>query len=137
MQRRYFTLMEVMIAALILTISVVGAMTVIGTARSNMLREERRWAREHILGNVMEFYLLAGPENTPPDGLLPDGYSASCDLYNVEDGIPDEAMESIRYWRLGEFYVRIYNPQGDLIAEQSVRKIIKEDDVDYQSLGAK
>ena len=125
-----------MIAALILTLSVVGTMTVIGTARANMLREERRWQREHILGNVMEFYLLAGPNNALPEGLLPTGYSASCELYNVEDGIPDEAMESIKKWRLGEFHVKVYNPQGELIAEQAVRKIIKEDDVDYTSLGA-
>lgn len=129
--------MEVMIAALILALTVVGSVASIGTARANLLREERRWSREHLMNNVMEFCLMAGAGNPLPAGLLPDGFSATCELYNVEEGIPEEAQESIRGWRLGEFRVRIYDRQGNLMAEQAVRKIIKETDVDYTSLGAR
>lgn len=136
MGRHRFTLMEVMIAALILAMSVASAVGVIGTARANMLREERRWEREHAMGNAMEFFLLAGPENTLPPEALPEGYAAECVLFNVEENIPEEAMESIRGWRLGEFQVRLYAPGGRMADEQQVRKIIKEEDVDYRSLGA-
>lgn len=52
MRRHPFTLMEVMIAALVLTLSVVATMSIVGTSRSKLLREERRWAKEHYLLNL-------------------------------------------------------------------------------------
>lgn len=132
---RPFTLMEVMIAALILAMSVAATTAIVGTARANMLREQRRWLREHLLTNAVEFYLACGPDAMPPDGLLPDGYGCSCELFDVED-LPEDALESIREWRLGEYHIVVYDQSGNVFAEQSVRKILKEDDMGYNSLGA-
>lgn len=136
MRKKPFTLMEVMIAALILAMSVVATMSVVGTNRASVLKEERRWSREHYLTNAMEFYLAAGPAETIPDYLLPEGWRADCELNDIEDGLPDAALESIREWRLGEFVVRLYDKSGNLVAEQAVRKIIREEDVDYTGMGA-
>lgn len=127
--------MEVMIAALILAMSVAATTAIVGTARANMLREQRRWLREHLLTNAVEFYLACGPDAMPPDGLLPDGYGCSCELFDVED-LPEDALESIREWRLGEYHIVVYDQSGNVFAEQSVRKILKEDDMGYNSLGA-
>ncbi len=128
--------MEVMIAALILTLSVVATMSIVGTARSNILREERRWTREHLTTNAAEFFLLAGPEGQLVDGLIPSDYSATCELYNVDEGLPEDALESINQWRLGEFHIQLFDKQGDLVEEQRVRKIVKEDDLGYTEMGA-
>lgn len=132
---RPFTLMEVMIAALILAMSVAATTAIVGTARANMLREQRRWLREHLLANAAEFYLACGPDATPPDGLLPDGYTCACELFDVEE-LPEDALESIREWRLGEYHITVFDADGTVVAEQSVRKILKEDDLGYTSLGA-
>ncbi|MBR4125866.1 MAG: hypothetical protein IKR13_06645 [Victivallales bacterium] len=129
-----FTLMEVMIAALILAMSVAATTAIVGTARANMLREQRRWLREHLLTNAVEFYLACGPDATPPDDLLPEGYGCSCELFDVEE-LPEDALESIREWRLGEYHITVFAQGGDLIAEQSVRKILKEDDLGYNTMG--
>ncbi len=137
MRRHPFTLMEVMIAALVLTLSVVATMSIVGTSRSKLLREERRWAKEHYLLNVMEYYLATGPGASVPEVLLPAGWNASCTLVDVEDGLPDAAYDSIQGWRLCEFQVSLFNDKGDLVAEQSVRKILKEEDVGYVSMGAR
>ena len=126
--------MEVMIAALILATSVAATTAIVGTARANMLREQRRWLREHLLTNAVEFYLACGPDANPPDGLLLDCYTASCELFDVED-LPEDALESIREWRLGEYHVVVFDRAGNIFAEQSVRKILKEDDLGYNSLG--
>lgn len=125
-----------MIAALILAMSVVATMSVVGTNRASVLKEERRWTREHYLTNAMEFYLAVGPEAELPDYLLPEGWHAECELNDIEDGLPDAALESIREWRLGEFVVRLYDKDGNMVEEQYVRKIIREEDVDYASGGA-
>ncbi len=134
--RRPFTLLETMIAALILTLSAVATMGIIGTARANALRERRRWTREHALVNAAEFWLLAGPDRQLPEELLPEGYTATCELRSVEEDLPDQALESISEWRLGEYEIKILDQDGNVVAEQRIRKILKEDDMGYNSLGA-
>lgn len=128
--------MEVMIAALILALAATSTLSIVGTGRAKLLREERRWAKEHYLTNVVEFYLSVGPYEMVPVCLLPQGWKATCELFDVEDGLPDEAFESIRGWRLGEFHVCLYDDSGALVAEQYIRKILKEEDVGYESMGA-
>ncbi|MBP5300785.1 MAG: hypothetical protein J6Y80_05205 [Victivallales bacterium] len=128
--------MEVMIAALILAMSVAATTAIVGTARANMLREQRRWLREHLLANAVEFYLACGPDAIPPDGLLPDGYAATCEVFDVEE-LPEDALESIQEWRLGEYRITVADDKGGIFAQQNVRKILKEDDLGYTSMGAK
>ncbi len=135
MRRRPFTLMEVMIASLVLALSAVATMSIVGTSQAKVLREERRWGREHYLTNALEFYLACGPDADFPQELLPQGWYAECELFNVEDGLPDAAYESIQGWRLGEFRVRLYDENGKLVGEQSVRKLVKNEDVDYEPTG--
>ena len=63
------------------------------------------------------------------------GWRAECELFNVEEGLPEAAYESIQGWRLGEFRVRIYDGNGKLAGEQSVRKLVKDEDVGYEAMG--
>ncbi|NMA43392.1 MAG: hypothetical protein GX946_08415 [Oligosphaeraceae bacterium] len=128
MRKQHFTLMEVMIAATILAMSVVAGLGIVGAARSNLLRAEKRWGRQHILSQVAECYLLAGPRAIMPDGVLPQGFSSSCHLYTVDD-LPEDAQESIRGWLLGEFHIEVFDVSGKLMEELRVRKLVKEDDL--------
>ena len=129
--RKPFTLMEVMVASLILAFSVAATVSIVGTSQAKVLREERRWTREHYLSNALEFYLSTGPMGTPPTELFPAGWTAECELANVEEGLHEEALESISGWRMGEFRVWLYDDKGNLVGEQSVRKLVKNEDVDY------
>lgn len=129
MLKRYFTLMEVMIASTILAMSVVASLGIVGSARANLLRAQKRWARQHILSQASEAYLLGGPKVILPDGVLPQGFSARCYLYEVED-LPEEALEAIREWRLGEFHIQVFDVNGKLMEETRVRKLVKEEDLD-------
>ena len=134
-RKHCFTLMEVMIASLVLAISAVATMSIVGTSQAKLLREERRWGREHYLSNALEFFLACGPSADFPQELLPQGWRAECELFNVEEGLPEAAYESIQGWRLGEFRVRIYDGNGKLAGEQSVRKLVQDEDVGYEAMG--
>ena len=118
-----------MIASTILTMAVVASMGIVGSARSNLLRAQKRWARQHILSQVAEAYLLGGPRTVLPEGVLPQGFSASCQLYEVED-LHEEALVAIREWRLGEFHIQIFDVNGKLMEEVRVRKLVKEEDLE-------
>lgn len=129
MNRRHFTLMEVMVATTILALAVAATMGIVGSARATLLRAEKRWGRQHLLSQAVEYYLLAGSRAPLPDGLLPDGFSASCRLLAVED-IHEEAQVSIREWQLGEYHVQVFDVRGNLMEEARIRKLVRAEDLE-------
>ncbi len=129
LKKHNFTLMEIMVAAVILALSVVSTMGVLGNARSTLLRAEQRWAREHLLAQVTELYLLGGANTGFPEGLLPDGFYSTCELYQVED-IHEDAQEAINNWILCEYHIQLFDSANVKIAETNVRKVLKEEDVE-------
>ena len=124
--------MEVMIAALILTLGVVASMSIIGTAQARVARAERRRIRQHIMALVTECYLMGGPNVIFPDGMLPNGYTASCELLRVDD-LHDEAVDPINEWMLGEFFIQVFGPDGALVGENHVRKMLKAEDLGVEN----
>ena len=124
-----FTLMEIMVAATILSMSVAAILGILGSARSSLLRSRDRWNWQHQLTQATEAFLLGGPNAVMPDGLLQEGVSVSCELYEVED-IHEEALEHISEWLLGEFHIVLKDSEGRVKGENWVQKLIKEDDVE-------
>ena len=129
LRRHRFTLMEVMVAAVILALAVASTMGVLGNARSTLLRAEQRWAREHLLAQVTELYLLGGVNTGFPEGLLPEGFYSTCELYQVED-VHEDALEDINGWILCEYHITLFDATNVKIAETNVRKVLKEEDIE-------
>lgn len=124
-----FTLMEIMVAATILSMSVAAILGILGSARSSLLRSKDRWNWQHQLTQATEAYLLGGPNVTMPDGLLQEGVSVSCELSEVED-IHEEALEHVHQWMLGEYHIVLRDREGRIKGENWVQKLIKEDDLE-------
>ena len=59
--------------------------------------------------------------------ILPEGFSASCQLLEVDD-IHEDAMEAIDGWIIGEYMIEVFDKDGNRMTETHVRKILKEDD---------
>ena len=125
-----FTLMETMVAATILAFAVVSAMSILSGARSTLMRAEARWTRQHLLAQAAEVFLLGGPTAEIPEGVLPEGYSATCEVYAAEENVPEEALEAIRGWRLAEYHISVLDSSGVLVAETNLRKVLKEEDLE-------
>ena len=122
----HFTLLEVAIAAGILALAVVMSVSIMGGARSRILRAESRWGRQHLLSQAAELYLLGGPDADVPAGLLDEGFSCDCTLSLVADGALEEMAEAQEGWVLGRFHIRVFDPAGDLMAECEVEKLVRE-----------
>ena len=127
--RRRFTLLEVMIAAAILALAVVMTVSLLGGARARILRAERRWGRQRLLANAAELFLLGGPRAVEPDRWLPEGFSATCDLFRVEQGMTEEARQPIDGWVLGEFRIVVWDVAGNRMGETTVQKVIRDGDL--------
>jgi hypothetical protein len=118
-----------MIAATILAMAVAATAGIVGNARGTLLRARRRWQEQHLLTQAVEFYLLGGPNAPAIPNILPDGYSATCTVYPVED-LEESALEPIGGWILCEYAITLIGPDGNAIASTNVRKVLKEEDAE-------
>ena len=121
--------METMVAATILAFSVVAAMSILSGARATLLRAEQRWTRQHLTAQAAELFLLGGPSAEIPETLLPEGYSADCEVYAVDD-LSEDALEANRGWILAEYHIQVQDASGNNAGETFVRKVLKEDDLE-------
>ncbi len=127
-KRSRFTFLEIMVAVAILSASLAVVLTILGSSRSRLMRAERRWAGQHVLSNAVEFYLLAGTDAAIPGGVLPDGFSASCDLEAAED-LPEHAAEAVGGWMLGRYRIEVFNAGRQNVGEQIIEKVVLEEDL--------
>ena len=99
-KKHLFTLTEVMIATVVLGLAVAATAAIVSGAQSTVIKAENRWARQHLASNAAEFYLMAGPYGQMPADILPEGFSASCQLLEVDD--PNFQAQSGRPSRGGQ-----------------------------------
>ena len=121
-----FTLLEVLIAVAILGVSVAMIVSILAGARSRLMRAERDWARQHLMSQAAEWYLLAGVMTAPPAGLLPPGFSAQARLERVEE-LPEEVREPLDGWVLGRYVIGLTGRSGESLGELPIDKLVRED----------
>jgi len=122
-----FTLIEILIAMAILGVAIGMILSILGGSRSRILRAERNWARQHLVAQAAEWYLLTGPDAALPDGLLPKNFSAKCRLFQVE--LPEEAQEPMDGWVLGRYEITIYGLSREDVASITVEKLVRQEDL--------
>jgi len=120
-----FTLIEVLVAVLILGVSLTMILGILGTARARILRAESRWGREHHLTQAAEFFLLAGPDGEMPPDLFPQGFAAACQVVVAEE-LPVDGDQPINGWTLGRYDITVTGPDGETIGERRIEKLIDE-----------
>lgn len=87
-----FTLIEVVIALAILSLSLAGLFNLMGQSTKRISDAETEWREMHLLTQASEYFLLAGDESdlTVPDEVFPyPDYLIDCTVEEAE-GIPEE-----------------------------------------------
>ena len=124
-----FSLIEVLIAFTILSVATVMCMEILTRSGSDVYDAEQEWARQHLLANSIEYYLLAGHKAVAPQHLLPNNITVSCELIEVPiDEQPSEHARPPEGWILAEYQIKLFDRSGE-IASQNVTKIIPEQDL--------
>jgi len=124
-----FSLLEILIAVAILALSLGGAISLFSTSQSDVVRARNRWLDQHALEQATEYFLMANPDNLDiADGVLPDGYRASCSVVLPEGAdLEAETVKAFRGWALREYRVELETDTGERVREMSVYKIIRDD----------
>lgn len=92
MKTRTFTLIEVVVAMAILSISIAGLLQLLTAAQNRIIRVDGHWMRTHMLIQAAEYYMLMKQEDPPAitDTFFPyDDYRVDVTWEEIE-GLPEE-----------------------------------------------
>ena len=92
MKTRSFTLLEVVVALAILSISIAGLLQLLTAAQNRIIKVNDHWMRTHMLIQAAEYYMLMKQEDPPAitDTFFPyDDYRVDVTWEEIE-GLPEE-----------------------------------------------
>ena len=92
MKRNSFTLVEVVVALAILSISIAAFLQLITAAQNRIIKASDSWTRTHMLMQAAEYYMLMKQEEPPAmtDTFFPyDDYRVEV-TYEEIDNLPEE-----------------------------------------------
>ncbi len=123
-----FTLIELLVAIGILALSLSGVLLLISQSQQEFIKARRQWQDQHAMTQAVEYFLLANPRslNLPAD-FLPEHYYAECELMSVVDQMPEFAARARQGWMLAAYQIRLITDTGELVDEQIIYKIVRED----------
>ncbi|MBR4666229.1 MAG: type II secretion system protein [Lentisphaeria bacterium] len=92
MKTRPFTLIEVVVALAILSISIAGLLQLLTAAQNRIIKVDDHWMRTHMLIQAAEYYMLMKQEDPPAitDTFFPyDDYRVDV-IWEEIEGLPEE-----------------------------------------------
>ena len=94
MMKRFFTLIEIVVALGILAISLGGLLQLSISSQLKVSRAVETWSRMHMATQAAEYLLLHDEETTeiPPEFFPYPGYEISCSYADAE-GLPEEFVD--------------------------------------------
>lgn len=129
-QKRYcFTFVEVLVALAILGLSLTILLQIVATARERLIRARRNWSRQHIVAQILEHSLLAGPDASLPENIIPEGYSVDVQRDNRWQSELLSESEPVNGWILQRMTVRIFDDAGNAVGKGSTEVLVHEDDL--------
>ena len=120
-----FTLIEVVVALAILTLSLAGLLQLLSQSQLRIADAEEKWSDMHKLIQATEYLLLAGdPEElaVPEDFFPYPGYSLECSVEDAE-GLPDDYKEiegqlPLKKWQITLIRDRDTSNRGTVIIDR-------------------
>jgi type II secretory pathway pseudopilin PulG len=122
---KIFTLIEVLIALSILSLSVVTFLMLMGSASKRTNKAAQRWENTHLLTQAVEYYMLNKPGSGSIDErFFPlDEYNAECS-FDSPQGLPDGVEESADGQTLVAMRVVIKDKDDKTLDSMIVERII-------------
>ncbi|MBQ6598683.1 MAG: type II secretion system protein [Lentisphaeria bacterium] len=133
MKRSPFTLIEVVVALAILSISIAGFLQLLTAAQNRIIKVNDHWMRTHMLIQAAEYYMLMKQEDPPAitETFFPyDDYRVDVTWEEIE-GLPEEYTGLTNQKQLRAMVLSLVRQQDG----QEVDKIII-DRLDYENASA-
>ena len=123
--RNSFTLIEVVVALAILTLSLAGLLQLLSQSQLRIAHAEEKWMETHMLIQATEYLLLAGDPEEPsvPEEFFPyPQYTVECTVDDAE-GLPDDYKEidgqlPLKKWEVKIFRIGENNERAKVIVDR-------------------
>ena len=125
---KQFTLIEVVVAMIILSLSLAGLLRLLTHSQSRISVAEERWREMHILTQGAEYFMLTGNEENlhVPDEVFPyEDYRIDCQVEDA-DGLPEELTGQENQIGLKKWTIRLLKT-----SDNSERAKVIIDRLDY------
>ena len=107
MKRSFFTLLEVVVAIAVLSLSLTGLLRLLTQSRLRIANAEDKWREMHMLTQGAEYLMMIpySGDMSVPDEVFPyDNYQIDCVVEDAE-GLPEELMDQenqlpLKKWRI-------------------------------------
>lgn len=115
-----FTLIEVVVALALLSVSLAGLLQLSINSQQKLITADDKWRHEHMLAQAAEYLMLVNEDNASvPDEFFPyPGYSVEVEIDDAED-LPEEYNELVGQLPLKCWYISIVR-QSDAESVASV-----------------
>ena len=127
-----FTLIEVVVALAILSLSLAGLLQLSISANSRLANAVEKWESEHMLAQAAEYLMLQNQDSTDiPEEFFPyPGYSVEVSVDEAE-GLPEDYTDQenqlpLRRWNIGI----MRGADGKIVAEVNIDRIDYDDKTD-------
>ncbi len=112
-RRRFFTLLEVVIALAIFAMGLIGSLTLIGSAAKRIDSAVKRWERQHLLAQAAEFFILNGfDDSNIPNEFFPNN-DCRLKLETTDpDDLPDDMDMEDSKWQLKKVIITLLDNNG-------------------------
>ncbi len=120
----FFTLLEVTVALAILAMGLTGLLSITAASKKRASSGYDKWFHQHLIAQAAEFYLLNGPDETPPNIIFPyENYSVTCSIESV-DNLPEDMENTLNDWQLVAYKITLSDENG-VLESINVEKIVK------------
>ena len=127
-----FTLIEVVVALAILSLSLAGLLQLSISANSRLANAVEKWEAEHMLAQAAEYLMLQNQDSTTiPEEFFPySGYSVEVNIDEAE-GLPEDYTDQegqlpLQRWNIGI----MRTADGKIVAEVNIDRIDYDDKTD-------
>lgn len=127
-----FTLIEVVVALAILSLSLAGLLQLSISANSRLANAVEKWEAEHMLAQAAEYLMLQNQDSTTiPEEFFPyPGYSVEVSVDEAE-GLPEDYTDQegqlpLQRWNIGI----MRGADGKIVAEVNIDRIDYDDKTD-------
>lgn len=125
MRKRCFTLIEVVVAIVILSLGIFTALLMTSTSTNRISKSYKRWHNQHMISQAAEYILLEGPDKQIPEDIFPfDGYSVHVSELSPE-GLPDNIDPVNGQAELKLIRIELISPEGKIVETLNIEKIIR------------
>lgn len=130
---KQFTLIEVVIAMLVLSIGLVVNFTLISSVSGQVTKAQDEWKHQHMISQAAEYYMLYTKEmdSKPDEVFFPyEGYSAACEhIDEVDDILPEDVDSEKNGWQFVPMKVKLFDNNNVLLQSITIDRILKQNDL--------